>query len=222
MTAKPGAREEILHRVATGLGADPGKADFATRRAAALASLSRQKRGPQPTLDKDLVERFQRKAESLASSVVRVADTAQVPAAVATYLASGALGNQAVVTPELAGLMWAESDLSVRPGGAVDADQVGISGCFCAVAETGTLMLLSGVDTPATVSLLPETHVAVVPTSRIVATMEDAFALLRAECGTVPRAINFISGPSRTGDIEQTIVLGAHGPCRVHIVLVES
>jgi L-lactate dehydrogenase complex protein LldG len=169
-----------------------------------------------------LVERFQRKAESLASTVVKVADTAQVPAAVAAYLAQGTLGNTAVVTPELAGLAWAESDLSVRAGRAVDADQVGISGCFCAVAETGTLMLLSGPDTPATVSLLPETHIAVVPTSRIVATMEDAFALLRAECGAVPRAINFISGPSRTGDIEQTIVLGAHGPCRVHIVLVQS
>lgn len=218
MTAKPGAREEILGRVRSGVG----RSDFATRRAAALASLTEQKRGPQPVLDGGLVERFQRKAESLASTVVRVADTAQVPAAVAAYLAQGALGNAAVVTPELAGLMWAESALSVRAGGAVDADQVGISSCFCAVAETGTLMLLSGPDTPATVSLLPETHIAVVPISRIVATMEDAFALLRAECSTVPRAINFISGPSRTGDIEQTIVLGAHGPCRVHLVLVES
>ena len=104
--------------------------------------------------------------------------------------------------------------------GAGDADRVGITGCFCAVAETGTLLLLSGTDTPATVSLLPETHVALVDTARIVATMEDAFALLRAERGEVPRAINFISGPSRTGDIEQTIVLGAHGPCRVHLVLV--
>ena len=222
MTAKLGAREEILDRVATGLGADPGKADFATRRSAALASLSRKKRGPQPVLGGGQVERFKLKAENLASTVVRVADTADVPAAVAAYLVQGALGNEAVVTPELAGLAWAESTLSVRAGGAVDADQVGISGCFCAVAETGTLMLLSGVNTPATVSLLPETHIAVVSTSRIVATMEDAFALLRAECGTVPRAINFISGPSRTGDIEQTIVLGAHGPCRVHIVLVES
>ena len=218
MTAKLGAREEILDRVHSGVG----KADFAARRAAALASLTEQKRGPQPVLGGGLIERFQRKAESLASTVVSVADMAQVPAAVAAYLAQGALGNEAVVTPELAELMWAENALSVRAGGAVDADQVGISGCFCAVAETGTLMLLSGVDTPATVSLLPETHIAVVPTSRIVTTMEDAFALLRAECGTVPRAINFISGPSRTGDIEQTIVLGAHGPCRVHIVLVQS
>ena len=109
--------------------------------------------------------------------------------------------------------------MSALHGGAVDADKTGISGCFCAIAETGTLMLLSGPQTPASVSLLPETHIAVVPVGRIVATMEDAFALLRAEQGALPRAVNFISGPSRTGDIEQTIVLGAHGPCRVHLIL---
>ncbi|HVB49770.1 MAG TPA: LUD domain-containing protein, partial [Burkholderiales bacterium] len=71
-----------------------------------------------------------------------------------------------------------------------------------------------------TVSLLPETHVAVVPVARLVAHMEDAWELLRAELGQLPRAVNFISGPSRTGDIEQTIILGAHGPYRVHVVLV--
>ncbi len=62
--------------------------------------------------------------------------------------------------------------------------------------------------------LLPDTHVAVVRADRIVAGMEDAFALVRGERGDMPRAINLISGPSRTGDIEQTIVLGAHGPRR--------
>ena len=50
--------------------------------------------------------------------------------------------------------------------------------------------------------------------------MEDAFDLVRAEYGELPRAANFISGPSRTGDIEQTLVLGAHGPYRGHIVIV--
>jgi len=83
-------------------------------------------------------------------------------------------------------------------------------------------VVLSGADTPASNSLLPETHVALVPASRIVAGMEEAWQLLRAECGELPRAVNFISGPSRTGDIEQTLVLGAHGPYRVHIVVVRQ
>ena len=94
------------------------------------------------------------------------------------------------------------------------------SGVFCAIAETGTLMLCSGADTPASVSLLPETHIAIVPVERIVQVMEDAWDLARAELGQLPRAVNFISGPSRTADIEQTIVLGAHGPYRVHLLLV--
>ena len=83
-------------------------------------------------------------------------------------------------------------------------------------------MLLSGAQTDATASLLPETHIAVVASSRVVPDMEAAWALLRAERGAaMPRAVNFVSGPSRTADIEQTLVLGAHGPYRVHVVLAE-
>jgi L-lactate dehydrogenase complex protein LldG len=81
-------------------------------------------------------------------------------------------------------------------------------------------MLFSGPHSAATTSLLPETHIAIVHAARIVAGMEEGFALLRAEQGSLPRAINFVSGPSRTGDIELTIVLGAHGPYRVHLVVV--
>jgi L-lactate dehydrogenase complex protein LldG len=94
-----------------------------------------------------------------------------------------------------------------------------ITGVFCAIAETA-LFILSGADTPTATTLLPDTHVAIVSANRIVDTMEDAFALIRKERGSVPRAINLISGPSRTGDIEQTIVLGAHGPFRVHILVM--
>ena len=69
-------------------------------------------------------------------------------------------------------------------------------------------------------SLLPETHVAIVAAGRIVRGMEEAWQLARTELGELPRAVNFVSGPSRTGDIELTIVLGAHGPYRVHVVVV--
>ena len=88
------------------------------------------------------------------------------------------------------------------------------------MAETGTLMMCSSPDTPAAVSLLPETHIAVVPREHIVADMEAAFAVARETLDPWPRAVNFVSGPSRTADIEQTIVLGAHGPYRVHLVIV--
>lgn len=212
------AREEILQRVRAGVG----KADFAARRAAAEASLLVPECGPQPVIGAELALRFKAKAESLSSSVEVVTAQGDVPAAIAAFLAANQLGSTVVVTPDITGLDWAGADLSACPRAALDADQVGVSGCFCAIAETGTLMLLSGPATPATVSLLPETHIALVPISRIVPTMEDAFALLRTEHGATPRAINFISGPSRTGDIEQTIVLGAHGPCRVHLVLFQS
>jgi L-lactate dehydrogenase complex protein LldG len=97
-----------------------------------------------------------------------------------------------------------------------------VTGVFAALAETGTLMVVSSPQTPATVSLLPETHVAIIPVERIVKRMEDAWELARQELGQLPRAVNFISGPSRTGDIDQTIVLGAHGPYRVHMVLVKA
>ena len=85
-------------------------------------------------------------------------------------------------------------------------------------------MLLSGAATPGATSLLPETHIAVLRRSRIVRSMEDAWALQRAEHGAdaMPRAVNFISGPSRTADIEQTLVLGAHGPYRVHLVIIAA
>ncbi|NHC06248.1 LutC/YkgG family protein [Azonexus fungiphilus] len=210
------ARDEILGRVRAGLA----KGDAGSRRAAALARLQAHPPGPRPTLAGDLVARFRDKAQSLASTVEQVDDYAAVPARVAAYLASLGLPAQAVTALDVAGLDWAAAGLAWRSGVAVDADPVGISGCFCAIAETGTLMLLSGAATPASVSLLPETHIALVPAARIVATMEDAFALLRAERGALPRAVNFVSGPSRTGDIEQTIVLGAHGPCRVHLIVI--
>lgn len=215
------SREVILGRLRARLKRDEENA--AKGRAAIDAILAAKARGPRPVIDAQksaLVERLIEKSLAQASTVDRVASLAEAPAAVARYLAAQGLPASAVIWPALSALDWAGAGLTVQARGAVDADLVGITGCFCAIAETGTLMLCGGPDTPATVSLLPETHIALVPASRIVAGMEEAFDLARTELGRLPRAVNFVSGPSRTGDIEQTIVLGAHGPYRVHLILL--
>jgi L-lactate dehydrogenase complex protein LldG len=166
------------------------------------------------------VPRFRERALGLASTVDEVDALEAVPAAVARYLGAHSLPRAAVCWAGLAALDWRAAGIEVEAREARDTDLVGITGAFCAIAETGTLMTLSGRDSPATVSLLPETHVAVVGKSRIVRGMEEAWSLMRGEAGMPPRAVTFISGPSRTADIEQTVTLGAHGPYRVHVVIV--
>ena len=133
-----------------------------------------------------------------------------------------ALPLTAVCWEEFAGLGWSGAGVEIVVREAREADLVGVTGAFCAVAETGTLMTVSSPGTPATVSLLPETHIAILRASRVVPGMEEAWQLLRRERGLPPRAVSFISGPSRTADIEQTVTLGVHGPYRVHIVLVRD
>ena len=194
----------------------------AAGRTAIEAVLARRAEGPRPDVGKDLQARFVARAEAMSTTGEIIAGLEEAPAAVARYLGGQKLPRAAVAWPQLAGLDWAGAGLRVEARAAAGDDLVGITGVFCAVAETGSLVVLSGPDTPAANSLLPETHVALVPASRIVAGMEEAWRLLREECGELPRAVNFISGPSRTGDIEQTLVLGAHGPYRVHIVLVRD
>ena len=212
------SREDILNRIRSRLGRTAENA--ATGRAEIEDCLARREQGPRPAVEDDLATRFIARAEAMSTTGEIVAGLEQVPAAVARYLTGQKLSRQAVAWPQLAGLDWAGAGLQVEARAARGDDLVGITGVFCAVAETGTLVVLSGAETPASASLLPETHIAVVPASRIVRGMEEAFDLIRAECGELPRAVNFISGPSRTGDIEQTLVLGAHGPYRVHIVIV--
>jgi L-lactate dehydrogenase complex protein LldG len=217
MTGK--ARENILARIriAQGRGASrPSQAELE----AIDTYLRAHPRGTLPKVEDDLVARFRARAESMQSTTEEVATEAEVPAVVARYLKSAGVTFAGCVWPRLARLDWKGAGLALEPREANADDAVGVTGAFAAIAETGTLVLASGPDDPATASLLPETHVAIVNVGRIVPHMEDAFALAREAFGQLPRAINFVSGPSRTADIDQTIVLGAHGPSRVHIVLV--
>ena len=222
------ARDRIFARIRAAQGR--GEKVTEGEREAVADYLSRHPQGPQPPVATDRAEAFSLQAQKMASTVDRVATLADVPGAVSRYVEGLNLPRRAVAWTRLGELPWATQGLTVEcrppvrdPQGDHDhGDLVGITGCFVAIAETGSLMLLSGPDTFASAALLPETHIAVVPVSRIVANLEEAFARMRAEHGQLPRATNIISGPSRTGDIEQTIVLGAHGPYRVHVILVDQ
>lgn len=215
-----GARERILDRIRLARRAFAG--DRADEQRGIERNIQACARGPYTSVAGDLIAHFCERALLLASSVDQIPGIEHLANAVAAYLKSNDLPRNAVAWPEFGDLDWhgAGIDAVFRPSH--ESDLVGVTGAYCAIAETGTLMLLSGALTPAATSMLPETHIAVVRADRIVAHMEDAFALLRAERETLPRAVHFVSGPSRTADIEQTIVLGAHGPYRVHILLVGS
>jgi L-lactate dehydrogenase complex protein LldG len=161
------------------------------------------------------------------STVTMVSSLAAVPEAVAHYLAAENLPAELVMAPDpsLVEIPWNVWPLlQIRRGRAEAEDRVGLTPCHAAIAETGTLMLISGAQTPTTLNFLPETHIVVVRGDQVVATYEDGWDRLRTleAVEALPRAINFITGPSRTADIEQQIELGAHGPMRLHIVLVDD
>ena len=219
------ARDAILGRVRKALhktGSDAGS------RANAEAYIAAHVQGPRPAMPADLVARFLTRASDMASTVERIASRSEIPAATARYLDAlelpPALAEQkshaGVCWPEFADLDWSGAGLSIEARPTTGHDRLAITGSFCAIAETGTLVFTTGADTPTASTLLPDTHIAVIRADRVVSGMEEAFALVRDARGRMPRAMNMISGPSRTGDIEQTIVLGAHGPFRVHLLLL--
>ena len=219
------ARDAVLGRARKALRKT---GDDARARQEADAYLAAHAQGPRPAMPSDLVARFLQRATDMSSTVERIAERSEIPAAVARYVEALDLppalraqkSHAGVCWPEFAGLDWSGAELTIEARPTEGSDRLGITGSFCAIAETGTLVLTTGVATPTANALLPDTHIAVVRSDRIVSGMEEAFALVRTANAGMPRAVNMISGPSRTGDIEQTIVLGAHGPFRVHILLL--
>ncbi len=200
----------------------------------ARAALERRLRFPRANVvpargQGDAAERialFIAEAERVNATAERLEDWSAVPAAVAAYLGAHdlPLRIRAAGDAQLAALPWGDiAGLQVETGAAAADDQVGVSVAFAGIAETGTLMLLSGPESPTALNFLPGDHLVAVAAARIVGTYEDAFMLLRGEIGVgiaLPRVINWITGPSRTADIEQTLLLGAHGPRRLHIMVI--
>ena len=213
------ARENILARIRANSG--KGGTTSAAEIDVARAVIRARTRGPLPGFGKhEPVQHFIDECDRLKTTLAEVASPSEVPREVARYIAQQSLLPKVVGWNEFADFDWAAAHIGYESRPANGADLIGLTGCFCAIGETGTLLLLGTRVTPKVTALLPETHLCVVKKSRIVPTMEDAFQLMRDEFGEPPRATFFVSGPSRTADIEQTIVIGAHGPYRVHVILI--
>jgi len=220
------AREDILGNIRRALRRGPVPAEAAAGLAERIAAHRRNLIPARATaLDRaSRIDLFVAMAEEVQTTVARVAADAAVPAEVARYLAAENLPAELVMAPDpaLDAVPWDTRPLlAIRRGRAEAGDAVSLTPCVAAIAETGTLMLVSGSDTPTTLNFLPDTHIVVLRAGQVVASYEDGWDLVRAGSAW-PRTVNLITGPSRTGDIEQTIQLGAHGPRRLHIVLVDE
>lgn len=188
-----------------------------------LQRIEAHARGPLPQWQAAVRDRFVEKLERVAGTWAEVASRERIAEAAADYLAAQHLRKALAVAPHplLADVNWPEGWQAERRR-AEGEDRVSLAVAFCGIAETGSLLLLAGPESPTTLNFLPDDFLCVLSVSRIVPRMEDAWALLRAERGAMPRAANIVTGPSRTADVEQTIQLGAHGPRRLHVLLLAS
>jgi L-lactate dehydrogenase complex protein LldG len=226
MTVAEEARATIFARIRAALGAE--RLDRA-RKSAVTRRIERHPRGPVPSRAKrGTEERVPLFAEMLAgqgADVTRVASPKEAVGAIASYLGTCNLPPRLRMgaDPVLAALPWREAwDIERVSGAAEPGDKASLSRAAAGAAESGTLFLLSGPDNPTTLNFLPEAHTVLIAVSDIVGCYEEAFDRIRALDGegTLPRSVNLISGPSRTADIEQTIVRGAHGPRWLHVLIV--
>ena len=211
---------DILARIRVARAGDP---EAAARR------IAKHPRGTIPAMARPAdkaaaLALFRRKAEAAGASLTEVRTRRDVPDAVADFLQRYGLPRKLRTGRTDPAMPWEGAGLAILAGAAEATDMAGFSEAFCGIAETGTLMLVSGPDTPASINFLPENHVVLLRTTDITGCYEEAWDRLRAASGegVMPRAVNWITGPSRTADIEQTLVMGAHGPKRLHILLLSE
>jgi L-lactate dehydrogenase complex protein LldG len=174
---------------------------------------------------KQQISLFVKMAKEVNATVSRLKSLDGVPRAAAKYLKDNDLGTALRLAPhpDLEKMNWSALEVTFGPSAGDDLNSLVMA--YGGVAETGSLALVSGQYGPTTLNFLPDNHIIVLKAEDLVGDYEAVYARLRRESNNadfMPRALNWVSGPSRTADIEQTLLLGAHGPRKLHILLVES
>jgi L-lactate dehydrogenase complex protein LldG len=221
------ARDDILATIRRSLGVtgkEPIRRDIVAER------LRRTPRGIVPARGQlagaELIALFRTQAEAAFATVAEVESIIDVPEAVAAFLRGHNLpaGLRMGDDLRLRAMPWGETFLEIAQGPSDGRDLNAVSHAFAGVAETGTLVMASGPENPSTLNFLPDNHIVVLSGKDIAGDYETMWDKMRATYGRgqMPRTVNLITGPSRSADIEQTLLLGAHGPRRLHIVLVRD
>jgi L-lactate dehydrogenase complex protein LldG len=190
--------------------------------------LQRRPRGPLPILPGDLEATFvmHLKAAAATCSTVAAAEQAeqqkeqQIGQQVLQWLQqqNAALSLTRSESEMLDSVDWPEALDVIKCCDNTISDTT-VCEAFCAIAETGSLVMLSSRAAPTTLNYLPDNFICLLHRQTIVPHIEDVWQRVRTESAGMPRALNIITGPSRTADVEQTIQLGAHGPRRMHVIL---
>lgn len=186
-------------------------------------AVERETAAPRPAIPGDPLEAFSERLKAVAGECTVASDEKALGALVAEYLARHQLAPElaAAAHPLLDRVEWpAHLVLHRRP--ATGTDRASLTVAFAGVAETGSLVMVSRADTPTTLNFLPEHCLIVLEHRRLVRNLEDVWPLLRSLGPKPPRAVNFITGPSRTADVEQTIQLGAHGPRFLRVFFLQQ
>ncbi len=225
------ARSDILGKLRSKLG---HSSDLSTENLASTHIQEHHKNLIPKRGDLDKAQRidlFCSEATRINATITRITSTADIPDSVSDYLRSHQLPARIKIAPHptLTALEWqAKTSLMVEQGRGQGDDGVSVSVAFAGVAETGTLVMTSGPETPTSLNFLPLDHIVVVNGDDIAGNYEAVWERIRARSdadgrpGTLPRTVNWITGPSRTADIEQTLLLGAHGPQRLHILVIDD
>lgn len=221
------ARDEIFARMRLSLGVTGAEAP---RRAAVEERLAKAPRGIIPKRAEvsgtEGLAIFKLRAEEALATVAVVPDAAAVPAEAARFLRNSNLPATLRVGEDelLASMPWGSTAVEVSKGASSGGDLNAMSHAFAGIAETGTLVLASGSDNPTTLNFLPDNHIVVVEGKDVAGSFEEVLGRLRGVFGKgkMPRALNLVTGPSRSADIEQTLILGAHGPRKLHVIVVEG
>ncbi|MGD0865152.1 MAG: LUD domain-containing protein [Rhizomicrobium sp.] len=175
------------------------------------------------SIDGDLIAQFAKRAASQAADVRRLSSMDDVPAAVADILRGRNMQAVIHLPPGSPGdqLPWQSAPGLTREAAPPGPDDAALAIAPFAIAETGTLAYTSAIDAPASWHFRAGLEIAVLRADSILPHLEEVIAKVKAR-GEFPRTVNLVTGPSRTGDIEQTLELGAHGPKALAILIVDG